>query len=140
MRVPSNPPGPDAPHLLIIDDERPLRLAVRRWFSRRGWHCAEAESLAQAESLLFTAGVVAPDVILCDVNLPDGTGLQLLERIEREQPALTHRLILSTGEVLTRETLAHLEEVGCRTLAKPFDLSQAEVAARSAIEEARKSA
>ncbi len=130
MRFPSKTPGPDAPHLLIVDDERPLRLAVNRWFSRRGWRCAEAETLAEAEEAIFGDGAVLPDVILCDLNLPDGSGHQLLARIEREQPALATRMILATGEVFSQQSLEHLTAVGCRTLAKPFDLAQAEAAAR----------
>lgn len=130
MRFPSKTPGPDAPHLLIVDDERPLRLAVHRWFSRRGWHCAEAETLADAEAMLFGDGARMPDVILCDVNLPDGTGHQLLERIGREQPALTNRIILATGDVFSQQSLERLTALGCRILPKPFDLAQAEAAAR----------
>jgi DNA-binding NtrC family response regulator len=116
----------DAPTLLIIDDEGPLRIAVLRWFSRRGWRCAEAASLADAEQFLFGAGARLPDAIICDQNLPDGTGEALLERLERHQPALASRAILATGEVWTDERVARLVATGCRLLAKPFDLTQLE--------------
>ncbi len=120
------PQPPDAPTLLVIDDEGPLRIAVLRWFTRRGWRCTEAATLADAERLLFSVDARMPDAILCDQNLPDGTGEALAERLERDRPALAQKLILATGEVWTDERSARLAAMGCRFLAKPFDLSQVE--------------
>ena len=129
------PPTPaDAPSLLIVDDEHPLRLAVFRWFTRRGWRCTEAATLADAERLIFSDGAMTPDAILCDLNLPDGTGEDLLHRITRDRPLLAPRMILSTGEVLTDEMTDRLELLGCQTLPKPFVLADAESAARTARE------
>lgn len=120
-----------APSLLIIDDEDPLRAAVTRWFSRRGWQCAEAATLADAERLLFSSDAAAPDVIVCDLHLPDGNAEGLLARIKRERPDLARRLILATGDVLTDEQESRLTASGCSTLAKPFDLDEIEAVARA---------
>lgn len=119
-------PPANAPTLLVIDDEGALRVAVLRWFTRRGWRCAEAATLADAEQLLFSAGATLPDAILCDQNLPDGTGESLAARLERDHPTLAARLILATGEVWTDERSARLAAMGCRFLSKPFDLTQVE--------------
>jgi DNA-binding NtrC family response regulator len=128
------PPLPaNAPHLLIIDDEGPLRIAVLRWFTRRGWRCMEAATLADAERLLFSVGATAPDAILCDQNLPDGTGEALLERLQRDRPNLAARMIIATGEVFTDEKTARLVAAGARMLPKPFDLSAAEALVRAAV-------
>lgn len=121
-----------APHLLIVDDERPIRVALRRWFSHRGWRCTEAETLAAAEQHLFGHDAPAPDVILCDLNLPDGTGEDLLGRLERDRPALVERMILATGATLSVDCQVRLAESGCRTLPKPFDLAHLERVATSA--------
>lgn len=121
-----------APHLLIVDDERPIRAALRRWFSHRGWRCTEAETLADAEAHLFADGAAPPDVILCDLNLPDGSGEDLLDRLERDRPALVERMILATGATLSVDCQVRLAESGCRTLPKPFDLAQLERVATSA--------
>jgi len=40
------------PHALIIDDERSVRMALRRYFERRGWQVTEAEDGAHALRLL----------------------------------------------------------------------------------------
>lgn len=125
-------PATDSPTLLVIDDEDALRMAMLRWFSRRGWRCVEAATLADAERLLFSPGAIPPDAILCDLHLPDGSGNDLIERMTRERPALTARLILATGEMLGEDQLVRLEAIGCRTLCKPFDLMQAEQAITAA--------
>jgi CheY-like chemotaxis protein len=116
------------PHLLIIDDERPLRTAVRRWFTRRGWTCGEAASVAEAEQRIFASGATVPDAILCDLNLPDGTAETLITRLRRERAGLTRRLVLATGEVLGTDVEAQLADLGCAVLPKPFDLAQLESA------------
>lgn len=89
--------------------------------------------MADAERLLFSAGAAAPDAILCDQNLPDGTGEALLARLLRDRPTLAARMILSTGEVFSDEMTARVLATGARMLPKPFDLSAAEALVRSAV-------
>jgi len=79
---------------------------------------------------LFGEDACVPDVIICDLNLPDGSGEQLLGRIERDRPELLARVIVSTGECLTDAMQARLDAAGCRVLPKPFDLTQAEAMSR----------
>lgn len=117
-----------SPHLLIIDDEKSLRTAVSRWFTRRGWTCGEAASVAEAEERLFAEGARSPDAILCDMNLPDGTADELITRMGRERADLTRRLVLATGDVLSAETERRFAGLGCAVLPKPFDLEQVEEA------------
>ncbi len=124
----------DAPRLFIVDDEEPLRIAVMRWFTRRGWLCHDTGTMAGAEDALFAEGTTPPDVIICDLNLPDGSGEALLGRIERDRPEWVCRVIVSTGEVLTDAMQARLDAAGCRVLPKPFELSQAEALSREARE------
>lgn len=119
------------PRLLIVDDEAPLRMALLRWFSRRGWLCAEAATLEAAERELFAADAPSPDVILCDLNLPDGSAEVILDRLERERPMLARRFVVATGDVLSVEFERRLARAGCRTLPKPYDLRQAEAVAQA---------
>lgn len=128
---------PNAPRLFIVDDEEALRVAVSRWFTRRGWYCHESGTMADAEHVLFGDGAAAPDVIICDLNLPDGSGEQLLGRIERDRPELLSRVIMSTGELLSDGMQARLKAAGCRVLPKPFDLSQAEALSRETRQDRR---
>jgi len=65
--------------LLIIEDEELLRSELARHYGKAGWEIVEAAS-AEAASRLLSGWAVQPVVVLCDLSLPDGDGLDLLER------------------------------------------------------------
>ncbi len=64
--------------LLIIEDEKLLGSQLKRRFERDGWDVTLASSAAEARFFLFKSDL-DPDVVLSDLNLPDGNGLDLLE-------------------------------------------------------------
>lgn len=69
--------------LLIIEDEKLLGSQLKRRFERAGWDVTLARSLAEARFFL-NKNKLDPDVVLSDLDLPDGNGLDLLEEC-REQ-------------------------------------------------------
>ena len=71
-----------APRLLIVEDETLLRRSLARFFLRLGFQVVEATCLAEAEQQL---GEGPYQAALLDVGLPDGSGLQLLERLGAER-------------------------------------------------------
>jgi DNA-binding response OmpR family regulator len=65
-------------HLLVVEDNADVRSALRIIFEDRGYRVTGAESVAQA----IRAGAAdRPDAILLDLTLPDGDGLEILERL-----------------------------------------------------------
>lgn len=66
--------------LLIIEDEQLLGRELLRHYQRAGWHVELAVSIAEARDMLVSQGF-DPLVVLSDINLPDGNGLDLLEEI-----------------------------------------------------------
>ncbi len=62
-------------HLLLVEDEALLRWAVRARLVRAGHQVDEAARLSEAEESLKRR---RPDVVLLDVNLPDGNGIEFL--------------------------------------------------------------
>ncbi len=62
--------------LLLVEDERLLRWALRSRLEKAGHFVDEAATLAAAEEHLRRR---RPDVVLLDINLPDGNGLEFLE-------------------------------------------------------------
>ncbi len=102
-------------HVLIVDDEEPIRVAIRIVLERRGHSIAEAGS---AQEGLVRARDALPDVALVDLRLP-GNGLTLLRELDRI-PGLRGRTALMTGS----EDLL-LDEQGQviwpRWICKPFD-------------------
>jgi CheY-like chemotaxis protein len=88
----------------IVDDNRSYAECLRHFLSRRGHRVVAARSVSTAKSLLAQ---VVPDVVLCDVRLPDGSGIDLVRWI-RLQPALANaRVLVITGAV--PEEAARLE-------------------------------
>lgn len=70
----------DMTHVLLVEDEEPLRRILARNLSRRGYDVTEAESVTAATALLRSDTPF--DVLLLDVNLPDRTGWDVLRALE----------------------------------------------------------
>jgi CheY-like chemotaxis protein len=112
------------PALLVIDDEVTIRLAVRRFFERRGWCVHEARDGREGLRRLFDgAAGGAYDAIVCDLRMPGLGGVELYDRLVAEAPTLLPRLILSTGDVASPDAAAFLAAAPCPVLAKPFELT-----------------
>ena len=114
------------PRALIIDDEPGIRFALRRWFERQAWTVDEAgdgdEAMAQLQSS-SDDGDDRFDVIVCDVNLPKRSGASLYAQLERERPALTTRIIFSTGDDVMAASPDSLLQTHPWVLQKPFDMT-----------------
>jgi DNA-binding response OmpR family regulator len=106
------------PTIVVVDDEPAVRNAMSRFFERRGWHCIQVADGAAAEQVLFAADSASDfDVVLCDLQLPLRSGLELYHRAELERPEIADRFVLSSGDtegVVTK----------CPVLAKPFPLAE----------------
>jgi len=81
MSAPLRPPQEEMPTVLVVDDDPDARDLLAFAFRRRGSHVVEAGTFAEAKEAL--AGVV--DAIITDLELPDGSGLELLEGGARER-------------------------------------------------------
>ena len=72
---------PTAPaRILVVDDEPDLRTLYELTLLRDGHHVSTAANLAQASALLASQRF---DVLITDMRLPDGTGLDLVQHIQR---------------------------------------------------------
>jgi signal transduction histidine kinase/CheY-like chemotaxis protein len=118
-------PPPDAPGLLIVDDEEPIRRALRRFFERRGWRVEEA-----VDGLEGLAKLVAPGAekryaaILCDLRMPGLDGPELYQRVRERAPALLGRIVISTGDTSGDKAADFLDSVNAPVLQKPYELSE----------------
>lgn len=86
--------------VLVVEDEPSIRLTVAEFLRRDGYEVAAAPDLAAAAAL--TEGV---DVAVVDVNLPDGSGIDLLRRLGQREPYVP--VIIITGE----PQLARISEI-----------------------------
>jgi DNA-binding NarL/FixJ family response regulator len=98
--------------LVLVDDHIALRDGLRDLLERRGFRTiGTAGSVAEATELLRAT---KPDVAVIDVQLPDGSGLQLTRELCAEQPDLA--VMIYTG-VEDANTLADALECGARGFA-----------------------
>src|SRR5205085_222157 len=89
--------------ILIVDDEKMIRWTLREALRGWGYTPVEAETVPDALSV-FDAE--QPTTVLLDINLPDGSGLDLLLEIKRRQPQAV--VIMITANVMLDDTIAAL--------------------------------
>ncbi len=117
------PMPPRSASLLIIDDEEPIRRALRRYFERRGWVVEEATDGADAVLKLERPDAAAIfDVVLCDLKMPGISGQELYNRLLKDRRALAKKFIFATGDSGAPDVADFLREVGVPVLEKPFEL------------------
>lgn len=82
--------------LLIIDDEEKLRQLLKRLIILEGFDVAEAGTLKEGKKIIDRETI---DVILCDVKLPDGNGVDFVKQVKLEYPAAEIILLTAYGNV-----------------------------------------
>jgi PAS domain S-box-containing protein len=106
--------------LLVVEDHEPTLTVLRRLLTRAGHHVVTADSIANA--LSAAAKSMPFDLLISDLGLPDGTGLELMSKLHHLQPDL--RGIALSGYGMD-EDLRRSYESGFHThLVKPVDFQQ----------------
>lgn len=83
--------------ILVIEDNIIFRKALCNQLKRQGWNILETASVAQARKLLKTEPI---DLVLSDVRLPDGDGIELLEWLIEQGVSLPPYIIATEyGEI-----------------------------------------
>jgi DNA-binding NtrC family response regulator len=106
--------------LLVVDDEKNLRMVVQKELSRQGH---EVEEAADGESAWEKLEEQDFDVLLCDVNMPRLDGMGLLRRL-REKSQNPPEVIMLTGQA-TVETAIEAMKLGAYDyLTKPYRIAE----------------
>jgi PAS domain S-box-containing protein len=108
-------------NVLIIDDEETLAQAIRRFLGVE--HNVTAVYRARDALDLLELGT-RYDVILCDLMMPQITGMELHGEIVRLDPAQAGRIVFLTGGAFTPSAREFLVGCGNRRIEKPFDLKE----------------
>jgi two-component system nitrogen regulation response regulator GlnG len=115
--------------VLVVDDDAAIRMVVGQALRRAGHSVRSVGSLADMRSSLASE---MPDVLISDVVLPDGNGLDAVAQLTADHPMLPV-IILSAQNTLT--TAVRATEVGAyEYLPKPFDLDALTRAVKAALE------
>lgn len=122
----------NAPVVLLIEDEPQMRKFLRAAFSTLEHELVEAETAR--EGLAQAAGR-APDLVLLDLGLPDGDGLDVTRRI-REWSQVPIIVISARGQ--ERDKVAALDAGADDYLTKPFGVAELMARMRVALRHAAK--
>lgn len=109
--------------LLVVEDDAVLRDGLQVGLSACGW---TVDGVGRVDDALAALAASAFDLVVLDLGLPDGDGLEVLRRI-RDRRMEVGVLILSARDALA-DRIEGLDTGADDYLAKPFDLD--EVAAR----------
>ena len=104
--------------ILLVEDNADLNESNSRLLTRRGYEVQAALSLAEARLKL---AVAKPDIILLDVELPDGDGIEFCEEIRDKTAA--HILFL-TSKIEHEDMVQGLKFGGDDYITKPFHLDE----------------
>ncbi|RYY53488.1 MAG: sigma-54-dependent Fis family transcriptional regulator [Chitinophagaceae bacterium] len=87
---------PDTDKILIVDDEEQLRKLLTRIVGLEGFDVTSARNLKDARTILETQPVA---LILCDVRLPDGNGVDFVRVVKQDFPATEIILLTAFGNI-----------------------------------------
>ena len=107
-----------ATSVLVVDDEVLFAKAVMRHLEKAGYRCAHAATLAAAEAQLAAAPA---DLVLLDMRLPDGAGLDFLQRL-RLRSTVPVIVMTAYGEV--EDAVLAMKCAASDYLKKPVDLEE----------------
>lgn len=112
--LPESPP--DAPHLLVVDDDARLRALLQRFLAEQGFRVTAAADAAAARRAL--AGFEF-DLVVLDVMMPGESGIELVESLRREGQDVP--VLMLTARGAPDDRIAGLEAGVDDYLGKPFD-------------------
>src|SRR5437762_3600203 len=109
----------DNKSILIVDDEEPIRRMLSRLLERHGYPCKVASDATDARKQLETQQFA---LILCDVNMPGESGLDLVRHVLREYPHTA--AVMVTGLDDPQLAGIALEHGAYGYIVKPFESNE----------------
>ena len=116
-------------HLLLIDDEAPIRASLREILEYEGHKVAEAGTGMDG---ILAATKTSFDAIFCDVKMPQMDGLDVLDMLAKKQVASPVIMISGHGTVET--AVDALKKGAYDFIQKPLDLNRVLVTLRNVLE------
>ncbi len=114
--------------ILVVDDDAGIREMLVQSLSSQ-YTLTEAEDLA---ALKIAFGQAQPDLVLLDMNLPDGSGLDTLPVIKKQWPET--EIIMITGDPSFDAAVEATKRGAFHFISKPFELANLLVMVRRALE------
>ncbi|MGD0352504.1 MAG: response regulator [Dehalococcoidia bacterium] len=104
--------------VLIVDDDLLLLKFLEQFLTTKG-HDVDAVNNANDALKVFTNKKY--DLILMDILMPDVSGIELYEKLQRMDKSIDSRLLIMTGDILGKPTRTFLNMTGVLYIEKPFE-------------------
>jgi CheY-like chemotaxis protein len=106
--------------ILVVDDEVMIGTSLRRLLTRKHYDVTVCTGGREALDLLAKASDF--QAILCDMMMPDVSGMDVFEELARTAPELAKRVVFMTGGIFTPRAKAFLDSVPNHRVEKPLDI------------------
>ena len=117
--------------ILLIEDDHSLREEIVNVLELEEFEVVTAENGRIGLERLKEG---LPDLVLCDLMMPDMTGMDLFADLSRSAPQLAERVVFMTGGVFTPRAREFLERVPNPRIEKPFDWDQLRAIVRKLLD------
>jgi len=124
----SQPPGPQKPRILIVDDEAPIRRILSKLLTEQGYECSAAANAVEAKEKLARESF---DLLLCDVRMPGESGLELVEEVMPSFPDMP--VVFISGVNDPKVAQMALERGAYGYILKPFKLNEVVIQVANAL-------
>lgn len=103
--------------ILLVEDEENVNRGIEFTLTKEGYQMETARTIRQAEEILKR---INPKMVICDINLPDGSGLDLIREIRKS--SMAHIICLTAMDTEMDQVIGY--EAGADDyVTKPFSLS-----------------
>jgi two-component system NtrC family response regulator len=121
-----------APKILVVDDEDSQRLVIVDVLARANYQVVQASGASEAASRMEESN---PDLILTDLKMQDGSGMDVLAEAKRLAPDAEVVVMTAYGSI--ENAVEAMRQGACNYMTKPFDRDVLLVAVQKALEHKR---
>ena len=115
--------------ILVVDDEQSMQDFLRLLLESAGYEVSLASSMKQGESRFREGGI---DLVLSDIIMPDGSGLELLKAIKELDSRAS--VIMMTAYASTKTAIEAMKLGAYDYVYKPFDVDELQLLVQKALE------
>jgi len=122
--------NPNGKGILLVEDEPGITEVCTRTLSAEGFQVKAAPDGRAGLSMLSEREFA---LILIDIRTPEMNGIELYRHMEDLYPEMATKVVFTTGDVLSSDIKAFLDEAGHPYLAKPFTPDELRAAVKNAL-------
>ena len=117
--------------ILVVDDEQSMQDFLRLLLESAGYEISVAGSMKEGEGRFREGGI---DLVLSDIIMPDGTGIELLKAIKEIDTSTP--VIMMTAYASTKTAIEAMKLGAYDYVSKPFDVDELQLLVQKALEKA----